>query len=119
MALDRARLDRGHAKLSGEVPTGWDCPAAIAAWWPRMTLHQVLCNGSKVVHMPVGDPDEEMTRLPLRSLNWIMVKIHKPSYDRYNRLARHWDHLYGETAPFVLCQCKDGQVRQDFQRWAR
>ena len=73
MALDRAHLARGHAKLSGEVPTGWDCPAAISAWWPDVTLHQVLCNGSKIVHMPVGDPDEDMTLLPLRSLNWIIV----------------------------------------------
>ena len=116
MALDRAHLDRGHAKLSGNRPTGWDLPVAIGAWWPRLELHQPLSNGSLVVHVPVHDPKEEMTRLPLDSLNWSMVKIHKPSYDRYNRLARHWDHIYGEDAPFVLCQTKNGQELEDFLR---
>ena len=75
MALDRAHLDRGHAKLSGNRPTGWDLPVAIGAWWPphRLELHQPLSNGSLVVHVPVHDPDEEkMTRLPLDSLNWSM-----------------------------------------------
>ena len=118
MALDRAHLDRGHAKLSGDRPTGWDLPVAIGAWWPppRLELHQPLSNGSLVVHVPVHAPDEEMTRLPLDSLNWSMVKIHKPSYDRYNTLARQWDHLNGETAPLVLCQTRNGHELEDFLR---
>ena len=76
--------------------------------WPphRLELHQPLSNGSLVVHVPVHAPDEEMTRLPLDSLNWSMVKIHKPEYDRYNTLARQWDHLTCETAPLVLCQTR-------------
>ena len=109
MALDRAHLDRGHAKLSGDRPTSWDLPVAIGAWWPppRLELHQPLSNGSLVVHVPVhDDPKEEMTRLPLDSLNWSMVKIHKDVYNRYNRLALQWDHIQGETAPLVLCQTR-------------
>ena len=107
MALDRAHLDRGHAKLSGDRPTGWDLPVAIGAWWPppRLELHQPLSNGSLVVHVPVHDPDEEkmMTRLPLDSLNWSMGSSqwrNRSTCALSDQIAGHQQHKREKSANY-------------------
>ena len=73
--------------------------------WPphRLELHQPLSNGSLVVHVPVHDPKEEMTRLPLDSLNWSMGSSqwrNRSTCALSDQIAGHQQHKREKSANY-------------------
>jgi hypothetical protein len=101
-AWDRANLDRGHSKESGEAPTGWDCPVVLGMHMEdhKLTNHGKFQSGVRARYLRV----DHIRDVPFDDLRWRRVDIHMPTYARYNALASVWNRI--AAGNLLLCRTR-------------
>ena len=101
-AWDRANLDRGHSKKSGEAPTGWDCPVVLGMHMEdhKLTNHGKFQSGVRARYLRV----DHIRDVPFDDLRWRRVDIHMPTYARYNALASVWNRI--AAGNLLLCRTR-------------
>ena len=100
-AWDRANICRGHSNISGEAPTGWDCPVVLGMHFDddKLTNHGKFKSGVRARYLRVDRRDVEFDEL-----QWRRIDIHKPTYNRYQALASVWNQLVSGNK--VLCRTR-------------